>query len=138
VVSLPFLQLPLALYQGGMFRSTLLYDAVSERARRVLRTLACVLGLAFFIGTAFSAWGPALEALAVSEYEGEGALRVPTYPVRFLVVATSVFAAWVYAHLLYGDWAGRITPGPGPRVESGRRPATRPRRTLAPSSGLSL
>jgi len=131
VVSITFLQLPLAIYQGGMIRSTLLYDAVGERARRVLRTLACVLGLAFFIGTAFSAWGPALEALAVSEYEGEGALRVPTYPVRFLVVATSVFAAWVYAHLLYGDWTGRIGPGPGPRFESGRRPATRQRHESA-------
>ena len=124
VVSITFLQLPLAIYQGGMIRSTLLYDAVSERTQRVLRTLACVLGLAFFIGTAFSAWGPALEALAVSEYEGEGALRVPTYPVRFLVVATSIFAAWVYAHLLYGDWTGRSSPGPGPTPEAGQRPAT--------------
>ena len=125
VVSITFLQLPLAIYQGGMIRSTLLYDAVGERARRVLRTLAYVLGLAFFIGTAISAWGPALEALAVSEYEGEGALRVPTYPVRFLVVATSIFAAWVYAHLLFGDWTGRNGPGPGPSPESGQRPATR-------------
>ena len=125
VVSITFLQLPLAIYQGGMIRSTLLYDAVGERVRRVLRTLAGVLGLAFFIGTAFSAWGPALEALAVSEYEGEGALRVPTYPVRFLVVATSIFAAWVYAHLLYGDWTGRISPEPGPRPEPAQRPVTR-------------
>ena len=113
VVSITFLQLPLAIYQGGMIRSTLLYDAVSETARRWLRTLAGVLGLAFFLGTAYSAWGPALEALAVSEYEGEGALRVPTYPVRFLVVATSIFAAFVYLRLLYLDWSGRIDPGQG-------------------------
>ena len=113
VVSITFLQLPLAIYQGGMIRSTLLYDAVGERAQRWLRTLAGVLGLAFFLGTAFSAWGPALEALAVSEYEGEGALRVPTYPVRFLVVATSIFAAYVYLHLLYLDWTGRIGSGEG-------------------------
>lgn len=125
VVSITFLQLPLAIYQGGMIRSTLLYDAVSERAQRLLRTLAGVLGLAFFLGTAYSAWGPALEALAVSEYEGEGALRVPTYPVRFLVVATSVFAAYVYLHLLYLDWTGRIDPAPEPGtgqgIESGER-----------------
>ncbi len=120
VVSITFLQLPLAIYQGGMIRSTLLYDAVGERTRRWLRTLAGVLGLAFFLGTAFSAWGPALEALAVSEYEGEGALRVPTYPVRFLVVATSIFAAYVYLHLLCLDWTGRIGPGQGD--ESGQNP----------------
>ena len=128
VVSITFLQLPLAIYQGGMIRSTLLYDAVGERVQRVLRTLAGVLGLAFFLGTAYSAWGPALEALAVSEYEGEGALRVPTYPVRFLVVATSVFAACVYLHLLHLDWTGRINPGPEPGIgqgfESGEQPET--------------
>lgn len=132
VVSITFLQLPLAIYQGGMIRSTLLYDAVGESARRALRTLAGVLGLAFFLGTAFSAWGPALEALAVSEYEGEGALRVPTYPVRFLVVATSIFAACVYLHLLYLDWTGRIDSGqgresgPGPESGRGREPGPGP------------
>lgn len=120
VVSITFLQLPLAIYQGGMIRSTLLYDAVGESGRRWLRTLAGVLGLAFFLGTAISAWGPALEALAVSEYEGEGGLRVPTYPVRFLVVATSIFAAYVYLHLLYLDWSGRI--GPGQEAEAGQGP----------------
>jgi hypothetical protein len=62
----------------------------------------------FFLGTAFSSWGPSIEALAVSEYEGEGALRVPTYPVRFLVIVTSLFAAYVYLYLLYLDWTGRL------------------------------
>ena len=108
VVSITFLQLPLAIYRGGMIRSTILYDALGEDGQRVLRTLANVLGLLFFLGTAFRAWGPAVEALGVSEYEGEGALRVPTYPVRFLVVATSVFAAYVYVYLMLLDWTGRI------------------------------
>lgn len=108
VVSITFLQLPLAIYRGGMIQSTILYDALGENGQRVLRTLANVLGLLFFLGTAFSAWGPAVEALGVSEYEGEGALRVPTYPVRFLVVATSVFAAYVYVYLMLLDWTGRI------------------------------
>lgn len=126
VVSITFLQLPLAIYQGGMIRSTLLYDAVGERAQKLLRTMAGVFGLAFFLGTAYSAWGPALEALAVSEYEGEGALRVPTYPVRFLVVVTSIFAAYVYLHLLYLDWTGRMdtgqASGPSEGPVSGQRP----------------
>ena len=106
VVSITFLQIPLAIYRGGMIRTSLIYGAVSSDWRRILRSLSCVCGLLFFIGTAFSAWGPALEALSVSEYEGEGALRVPTYPVRFLVVVTSLFAAFVYLHLMYLDWRG--------------------------------
>jgi TRAP-type C4-dicarboxylate transport system permease small subunit len=108
VVSITFLQIPLAIYRGGMIRTTLIYGAVGPDWQRILRSFTCVCGLLFFIGTAFSAWGPALEALSVSEYEGEGALRVPTYPVRFLVVVTSLFAAYVYLHLLYLDWTGRL------------------------------
>ena len=67
-----------------------------------------MLGLLLFLGMAFSGWGPALEALDVSEYEGEGALRVPTYPVRFLVVVTSVIASYIYLHLMILDWTGRL------------------------------
>lgn len=110
VVSITFLQLPLAIYRGGMIKTTLIYDLLGPNGQRSIRTLAGVLGLLFFLGTAFSAWGPAIEALGVSEYEGEGALRVPTYPVRFLVVITSAFAAYVYLYLMYLDWTGRMLP----------------------------
>ncbi len=118
VVSITFLQLPLAIYRGGMIRSTLVYDALGPSGQRALRTLAYLLGLLFFLGTAFSAWGPAVEALGVGEYEGEGALRVPTYPVRFLVVATSIFAAYVYLQLLYLDWTNRVERESGPETTS--------------------
>ena len=110
VVSITFLQIPLAIYRGGMIRTTLIYDMLGPDGQRWIRTLANVLGMLFFLGTAFSAWGPAVEALGVSEYEGEGALRVPTYPVRFLVAITSVFAAYVYMYVMYLDWTGRVLP----------------------------
>lgn len=108
VVSITFLQIPLAIYRNGMIRTTVIYDLVNADWQRVLRTLTSLSGLLFFLGTAYSAWGPALEALGVSEYEGEGALRVPTYPVRFLVVFTSLFAAYVYFYLIYLDWTGQL------------------------------
>ena len=103
VVSITFLQLPLAIYRGGMIRSTILYDAVGENGRRGLRTLANVLGLAFFLGTAFSAWGPAVEALGVSEYEGEGALRVPIWPTRFMILIGGALAILNYLVLAAVD-----------------------------------
>jgi TRAP-type C4-dicarboxylate transport system permease small subunit len=100
----------LPLLRGGMIKTTLIYDLLGPNGQRSIRTLANVLGLLFFLGTALSAWGPAIEALGVSEYEGEGALRVPTYPVRFLVAITSAFAAYVSLYLMYLDWTGRLLP----------------------------
>jgi len=108
VVSITFLQLPLAIYRGGMLRTTIVYDMVGPIGKRLVRTLSSLLGLAFFLGTAWSSWEPAVEAFDIGEYEGEGALRVPTWPVRFLVFATAAFSAVVYLHLVWLDWTGRF------------------------------
>lgn len=110
VVSITFLQLPLAIYRGGMIRTTLVYDRVSLDRQLYLRSLANILGFLFFLLTALSSWGPAVEAWQISEYEGEGALRVPTYPVRILVAATAAFTALVYGYLLYLDWTNQPEP----------------------------
>lgn len=110
VVSVTFLQLPLAIYTGSMLRTTVVVELAGPTGRRLIRTLTAVLGIAFFLGTAFSTWEPMLGAWAIGEYEGEGALRVPTYPVRTLVLITSIFAAAVYAMLVFLDWTGRLPP----------------------------
>ncbi len=110
VVSITFLQIPLAIYRGRMIRTTLIYDAVSPLIKKYLRSFANILGLLFFLGTAFSSWGPFVEAWNIGEYEGEGALRVPTYPVRLLVALTSAYAGFVYLYLLYLDWTDQLLP----------------------------
>lgn len=108
VVAITFLQLPLAIYRGGMLSTTVISDAVSARSQRVLRSVCHVLGLLFFAATAYSSWQPFVDAWLIGEYEGEGSLRVPTYPVRFLLVITTAFAALVYLYLLYLDWSGQL------------------------------
>lgn len=108
VVSITFLQLPLVIYTGSMLRTTILYSAVNGSIKRLLRILAGLLGFLFFVGVAYSSWHPFLEAWAINEYEGEGALRVPTYPVRLLIILSSIFAGFVYLHLMILDITGRI------------------------------
>ena len=109
IVAITFLQLPLAIYSETMLQTTIFYDMVCKRLRKFMRTLSSVLGFLFFALLVYSSWEPFLEAFSIGEYEGEGALRVPTYPVRFLIVLTSAFAAFVYLYLIYLDWTGRLT-----------------------------
>ena len=92
-----------------MLQTTIFYDMVCKRLRKFMRTLSSVLGFLLFALLVYSSWEPFLEAFSIGEYEGEGALRVPTYPVRFLIVLTSAFAAFVYLYLIYLDWTGRLT-----------------------------
>lgn len=108
VVAITFLQLPLAIYTGSMLRTSIFADAVPPGVRRWLRTVAGLLGLAFFIGIVLSTWQPLLDAWRIGEYEGEGALRVPTWPVRGLVLIMSAFGAVAYLMMVILDWQGRL------------------------------
>jgi TRAP-type C4-dicarboxylate transport system permease small subunit len=122
IVTITFLQIPLAIYSGSMLRTTILSDAVPHTMRRLLRTFACLLGLALFLaliwGTLPSFW----DAYRIGEYEGEGSLRVPTWPVRGAIAAMSTFAAIAYAYMIWLDWTDQLidendAPGALARLE---------------------
>jgi len=120
VVAITFLQLPQAIYSGSMLRTSIFADAVPETFRRILRTFAMLLGLIVFIGLLWSTWPSFWDAYRIGEYEGEGALRVATWPVRGIVLVMSVFGAWAYLSMIVYDWQGRLhddleAPGSMPR-----------------------
>ena len=71
VVSITFLQLPLAIYRGGMIRTTLIYDIVNSIGKKIIRSSTNILGLCLFMGIAYSSWQPFLEAWQIGEYEGD-------------------------------------------------------------------
>ena len=108
VVAITFLQLPLAIYSGAMLRTSIFADAVPPVLRRLLRTFGAVLGLIFFIGLIWSTYPSFLDAYRIGEYEGEGALRVPTWPVRGAVLVMAVFGAWAYLSMIVYDWQGKL------------------------------
>lgn len=108
VVAITFLQLPLAIYTGSMLRTTVFADAVPAAARKILRSLAYLLGIVFFAALFLGTYESFFDAMRIGEYEGEGALRVPTWPVRGLILLMSVFGVWAYASMLVYDWRGKL------------------------------
>lgn len=110
VILVTFLQIPLAIYSGSMLRTTLLTDSLPPFVRRILRTLAYVLGFILFAAIGYASFPEAIEAMRLNEYEGEGALRIYTWPIRFLIVATSAFAAFAYLSMMVADWRGQLGP----------------------------
>jgi len=85
VVTITFLQIPLAIYSGSMLRTSILSDAVPPTFRRLLRTFASILGLLLFLALIWGTWPSFWDAYRIGEYEGEGSLRVPTWPVRGMI-----------------------------------------------------
>ena len=122
VVAITFLQLPLAIYSGSMIRTTILADAVPPTIRRILRTIGALLGLLLFLGLIWSTWPSFWDAYRIGEYEGEGALRVPTWPVRGAVLVISVFGLFAYLSMIIYDWTGRLEDeqaAPGANLSGG-------------------
>jgi len=104
LVALVFLQLPFAVLSNGMIRATVLYDATGDRGRLAIETLTCLLGIGICGAIAYGGWVPMLDAIEIGAYEGEGALRVPVWPVRIVLVVMSAVAALAYLAMLLSAW----------------------------------
>lgn len=99
IVSIAFLQLAHSIRMRGMLRADLLDPFLPQGIKKWLRFLGYAVGVAFFIALAYATWEPMLRAWEIKEYQGEGALRVPTYPVRTIILVTSLLAALAYVGL---------------------------------------
>lgn len=108
VVSIAFLQLPLAIYSGSMLRTSVFADAVPPMLRRLLRTISALLGVAVFVALVWSTSDSFADAYRIGEYEGEGSLRVPTWPVRGAVLVMSAFVVLAYLQMIVLDWQGKL------------------------------
>lgn len=115
VIAVTFLQLPLAIYTGSMLKTTMFSQHLSPLLLRLIRSAVFLLGAALFIALVMASWHPALEAVRIGEYEGEGSLRIYTWPVRFLMIATSAFAAFAYLTMFIVNWFGTLTADDGLR-----------------------
>lgn len=112
IVIICFLQASYAIRSGGMLRVDALTHALPARARAALAAWGCLLGALFFAVIVYGGVDPLLHAWRSGEYEGEGALRVPTWPARATVLIGSALAmldyilaglAQVKAALGFGD-----------------------------------
>ena len=108
VIAVTFLQIPLAIYSGSMLRTTLVSELMPVFVKKLFRTIAFVLGLILFAAIAYASFPEAVDAYRIGEYEGEGSLRIYTWPIRFLIVITAAFAAFAYLALIIADWRGTL------------------------------
>ena len=108
VIAVTFLQVPLAIYSGSMLRTTLISDLMPDVVKKILRTVSYLLGFALFAAIAYASFPDVLDAYRVGEYEGEGAFRIYTWPIKTLIVVTTAYAAFAYAALMISDWRSEL------------------------------
>ena len=103
IAVMAFLQAPHAISLRAMLRTELIDGFLSPAWQRALNALCYSLGVLLFAALCYSSIEPTIHAWNIGEYEGEGALRVPTYPVRIAIVLLSALAALNYLLLLLNE-----------------------------------
>lgn len=96
IVIICFLQASYAIRSGGMLHVDAVPALLPERPRALLAAAGYLLGVAFFAVVVYGGLDPLGHAWSSNEYEGEGALRVPTWPARLVVIVGSALAALNY------------------------------------------
>lgn len=90
VVAIAFLGMPYALHRGSHIRSTVLLDRLPTAVQMWLTVIGHLVGMVAFTAVAWGTWSPAMQAWRAGEYEGAGALRVPTWPIRWLIIVVAL------------------------------------------------
>jgi TRAP-type C4-dicarboxylate transport system permease small subunit len=92
VVMIVYLQLGYAIRSHSMLRADVLLVVMPEKLKRAVLGFGYALGAVFFFLILKGTLAPAVYAWTTAEFWGEGALRVPVWPTRFVILAGSALA----------------------------------------------
>lgn len=78
---------------GAHLRSTILLDLMPSTLQRLIEIVSCFMGIAIFALIVYSGWNNTIESWRIGEFEGEEPARIPTYPIRCLVLIGAALTA---------------------------------------------
>jgi TRAP-type C4-dicarboxylate transport system permease small subunit len=97
IVMIVYLQLGFAIRSHSMLRADTFLLMMPLTLRRIVLALGYALGAVFFLLILKGTVAPAVYSWTSSEFWGEGALRVPVWPTRFVILLGSALAILNYA-----------------------------------------
>jgi TRAP-type C4-dicarboxylate transport system permease small subunit len=114
IVIICYLQAGFAIRSGGMLHVDMFVSKGSPRVQSAFAALAALAGLVFFAAICWGSFEGAAHAWTSNEFEGEGALRVPVWPARFVLVLGTFIASVSYLLMLVqhiANAARGVAPG---------------------------
>ena len=119
VPAIVFLQIPLAILTGSMLRTTITFDHLNKKWRHIVNAVAYLMGMMLCIGIAVGGWSDMIKGWEIGEYQGIGALEVPVYPIRTIIIASAILVTLLYFVLLMRAAIGNDTTPGAQGTESG-------------------
>jgi TRAP-type C4-dicarboxylate transport system permease small subunit len=99
IVIICFLLAGYSVQSGSMIYTDVLASMFGVRGRAFAQLLSAVLGILFFGLIVWGSYEPTLHAWTSGEYEGEGALRVPAFPARIVVLVGAALVVISYCFI---------------------------------------
>ena len=112
VVGIVWFQFAYALKIGAHLRSEIILYRLPEKGKIIVDLIGCILGLIIFALVVYSGWDPMIEGWRIKEFEGELPVRVPTYPIRTIVLIGATLTALQYFLFIIRDIHALFTGGP--------------------------
>ncbi len=103
IVIVVFLQAGYAIRSRSMLKADFLVIHLPQKVQQILLAFGYLLGAAFFLMIITGGWEESIRSFVEGEYEGEGALRVPSWPARWTVLIGSGLAMINYLVMAYID-----------------------------------
>lgn len=100
VPAIVFLQVPFAIASGTMLRTTLIYDFFKKRGKMIINILSYLIGIMLFLGIAIGGWTDMIKGWEIGEYQGIGAIEFPVYPIRTVIIFSSIIIVFIYISLI--------------------------------------
>lgn len=97
IVIICFLLAGYSVQSNGMIYTDVFSGMFGARGLAFAQLLSAALGILFFGIIVWGSYEPTLHAIASGEYEGEGALRVPVWPARTVVIIGAILVVASYA-----------------------------------------
>lgn len=94
VVGIACLMLPWAMASDSHIRVYMIVSNVPKNVAKILHVFAYLVGFIVFVGIFYSSYRPFIHAFTTGAFEGEGAVRVVTWPTRLLILVAAFFSAY--------------------------------------------
>jgi TRAP-type C4-dicarboxylate transport system permease small subunit len=107
IVMIVFLQAGYAIRSRSMLAADFLVLNFPPLIGRIVLAFGYLLGVAFFALIIWGGWDLAIASWVGDEFEGEGALHVPAWPTRFIILIGSALAVLNYLVVAWLDVTGQ-------------------------------
>ena len=107
VVGLVWCMMAHTLKIGAHLRSTIFLDRMCPYLKRGVEMLSCLMGFAIFSLIVYSGWSNMIEAWQIGEFVGEHPVRVPTAPIRTLVLIGAALTSVQFLVMLLEQYLGK-------------------------------